>query len=323
LPLVDIDDDEVSIEKLYGGGRPSPIRMLIRASATKLYEPHGGDSHRALFGSQTGRPHLDRVAFKTSRLAEFCGEKELVAQTGHAKEDWPLVIPNGLVDNALDECEEAKIGPEIDVTVSTETGEINITDNGRGMPALVVRDLPDYSYRVSFREAYVSPTRGAQGNALKTLVAMPFALHGKTGRVAIEAQGVRHATRFGVDQLRQRPAIDHEIASVTAPRKGTQVTVSWPDSACSILAPAEARFLQIADDFNWINPHLRIRVSWNGRQRVRRDPSNLAWEKWRAWDQTSAHWYDLARLERYIAARIGRDQDRGCNRRVREFISEL
>jgi hypothetical protein len=33
-----------------------------------------------------------RVAFKTSRLAEFCGEKELAAQTGHSPEDWPLVI---------------------------------------------------------------------------------------------------------------------------------------------------------------------------------------------------------------------------------------
>jgi hypothetical protein len=51
-----------------------------------------------------------RVAFKTSRLAEFCGEKELTAQTGHAPEDWPLVIAKELPDNALDACEEAEIG---------------------------------------------------------------------------------------------------------------------------------------------------------------------------------------------------------------------
>ena len=38
---------------------------------------------------------LQRVAFKTSRLAEFCGEKGLTAQTGHAPEDWPLVIAKG------------------------------------------------------------------------------------------------------------------------------------------------------------------------------------------------------------------------------------
>jgi hypothetical protein len=35
---------------------------------------------------------LERVSFKTSRLLDFCSEKELVAQTGHQKADWPLVV---------------------------------------------------------------------------------------------------------------------------------------------------------------------------------------------------------------------------------------
>jgi hypothetical protein len=33
---------------------------------------------------------LDRLVFTTSRLAEFCSEKELVNQTGHDSDDWPL-----------------------------------------------------------------------------------------------------------------------------------------------------------------------------------------------------------------------------------------
>jgi len=33
---------------------------------------------------------LDRLMFKTSRLAEFCSEKELVNQIGHDSDDWPL-----------------------------------------------------------------------------------------------------------------------------------------------------------------------------------------------------------------------------------------
>jgi hypothetical protein len=36
--------------------------------------------------------------------------------------------------------------------------------------------LSDYTIRVSSREAYVSPTRGAQGNALKTILAMGYVL---------------------------------------------------------------------------------------------------------------------------------------------------
>jgi DNA topoisomerase VI subunit B len=176
-------------------------------------------------------PILERVAFKTSRLAEFCGQRELVAQTGHAIEDWPLVFLKELTDNSLDACEEGQIAPEIDVKVSTERGEITIVDNGPGIPTSVIRDVLDYSYRVSSREAYVSPTRGAQGNALKTLIAMPFALHGETGQTDIESQGVRHTITFQVDQLRQEPAIAYQPVVVASCKTGTRVTVWWPDSA--------------------------------------------------------------------------------------------
>jgi DNA topoisomerase VI subunit B len=151
-----------------------------------------------------------------------------VAQTGQAIEDWPLVILKELVDNALDAAEEAGIAPEIDINVSTDPGKISIADNGPGIPPQTVRDVLDYSYRVSSREAYASPTRGAQGNALKTLIAMPFALHGKIGTTIIEAQGSRHTITFRVDQLRQEPAINRHLAA--SPRKkGTSVTVDWPD----------------------------------------------------------------------------------------------
>jgi hypothetical protein len=262
-------------------------------------------------------PTLQRVAFKTSRLGEFVGQRELTAQTGHRPQDWPLVILKELVDNALDECEEAEIAPEITVEVSTSRGEIAVSDNGRGLPAETLGDTLDYSCRVSSREAYVSPTRGAQGNALKTILAM---LSGERGETKIESRGIAHHIVFAADRIRQEPQTLH-TKTRSLIKNGTSITVHWPDSACSILAAAKAHFLQIADDFRWINRRLRIRVEWNGLKRVNRDASNLAWEKWRACDQTSAHWYDLGRLERYITAHVGRDH--GRDRAVREFISKL
>ena len=53
-------------------------------------------------------PRLERVAFKTSRLLDFVGRRELTAQIGHPPEQWPLVILKELVDNALDACEERR-----------------------------------------------------------------------------------------------------------------------------------------------------------------------------------------------------------------------
>ncbi len=52
-------------------------------------------------------PQLQRVTLRTSRLLDFCSRKELIAQTGHQPEAWPLVALKELVDNALDACEEA------------------------------------------------------------------------------------------------------------------------------------------------------------------------------------------------------------------------
>ena len=58
---------------------------------------------------------LERATFRTSRLLDFCSEKELIAQAGHRPEAWPLVALKELVDNALDACEETRIAPEIAV----------------------------------------------------------------------------------------------------------------------------------------------------------------------------------------------------------------
>jgi hypothetical protein len=261
------------------------------------------------------------MAFTTSRLAEFCGQKELTAQTGHSKEDWPLVIVKEVVDNALDAAEEAEIAPEIHIAVSTESGEILITDNGPGIPAETVEGVLDYASRVSSREAYVSPTRGAQGNALKTIVAMPFALDGARGVTVIEARGLAHRIVFEMDPVRREPRVFREISSSLV-QKGTRISVHWPN--CSVLEAAEDRFVQITGDFTTFNPHLTLSADWNGERVVDVPATDPDWRKWRACDPTSAHWYDAERFGRYMAAHIARDEDRSARgRTVRDFISEL
>jgi DNA topoisomerase VI subunit B len=272
--------------------------------------------------SSTKRPaaRLDRTTFTTSRLLDFCSEKELVAQTGHAVHEWPLVIVKELFDNALDACEESGIAPEIAVRVD-DTG-ISIADNGPGLPARTIKSILDFSSRTSSREAYVSPTRGAQGNALKTIVAMPFVLsEGERGVVEIVSQGKRHRIEFAVDQIRQEPAINH-VSEPSSRKNGTEVIVHWPDLACSILEQAKARFLQIVDDYTWLNPHLTVTVDWHG-EGTMTTATIPGWSKWKPSDPTSPHWYSLDRLARLIAAYTVHDADRKHDRTVREFVSEF
>lgn len=172
-----------------------------------------------------------RTAFRTSRLLDFMSEKELTAQTGHRRDAWPLVALKELVDNSIDACEDEGISPEVTVTV--EKDGITVTDNGPGIPAETVKGVLDFSVRISTRDAYVSPTRGAQGNALKTIVAMPFVLSGERGRgrIEISARGIRHEISLEVDRIRQEPKVSHEEHRDRLVKKGTSIRVDWPVSA--------------------------------------------------------------------------------------------
>jgi len=98
-------------------------------------------------------PKLTRVAFKVSRLMEFCSERELQNQTGHSIYDWPLVVGKEIADNALDACEEAEVAP--DITVIVDSGTIIIQDNAGGISSETVKSILDYTIRVSSREAYL------------------------------------------------------------------------------------------------------------------------------------------------------------------------
>jgi Histidine kinase-, DNA gyrase B-, and HSP90-like ATPase len=267
-----------------------------------------------------------RTTFSTSRLLEFCSQKELTAQTGHEPDAWPFVIIKELVDNALDAAEESGIAPSIRVIVARR--RIRVIDNGPGIPPETVTSILDFSTRTSSREAYVAPDRGRQGNACKTVVAMPFALSGEQGRVEIEARGIRHAITFRVDRIAQQPVIAHQqhrlgVASV---RTGTSITVHWPDSACSDLENAGRHFLPMVQRFAHLNPHLTISATWvdeGRRERLTRRAAAPGWAKWSASAPTCPHWYRRAEFERLVGAFLTHDRQHKRGRLLRDFLTEF
>jgi DNA topoisomerase VI subunit B len=180
----------------------------------------------------------------------------------------------------------------------------------------------DFSHRISSREAYISPTRGAQGNALKTIVAMPFVLDGEQGRVEIAARGVRHKICLRVDRIRQEPVIDHRKAKDQFVKIGTFVRVHSPNSARSILENAAERFLQIMGGYAFVNPHLSLTWDWFGKAGGI-EATSVAWKKWLPRDKTSPHWYTVENLERLVSAYLAHDADKGHDRMIREFVAEF
>ena len=276
-------------------------------------------------------PKLTRVAFRVSRLMEFCTRRELQNQTGHGVEQWPLVVLKELVDNALDACEEAEVAPVISIAV--EPGSIVVEDNAGGIKTSTIKSILDYTIRVSVAEAYVSPTRGAQGNALKTILAMGYVLDRErqdgnaeaVGVTIIETRGIEHRIEFRVDHVNNEPRITH-TTSPSPVKIGSRITINWPVinyGGATLLDYARGEFIRLAEGYVWFNPHLTLRGSWYGKEFINVAATNPDWKKWGPRNPTSPHWYDETRLQRYLAAHVARDRDLRRNRTVREFIAEF
>src|SRR6516162_2501232 len=159
-------------------GRPYPQALVPRgdnragnAGRSEGMQTSGGVP---LFAEATMTDQLHRTTFRTSREMDFFSAKELVTQTGHAVREWPLVITKELISNGLDACEEAGVTPVI--AVVADSAGISVSDNGPGLPETTLQAQLDFKVRASNREAYVSPCRGAQGHALKTLIPMPHVI---------------------------------------------------------------------------------------------------------------------------------------------------
>jgi len=264
---------------------------------------------------------VKRETFATSRLLDFFSEKELVAQIGHSKADWPLVAIKELVDNSLDACEEAGITPAITVTVDQDA--LSVQDNGPGLPTAVIARILDYSVRISSREAYCEPARGAQGNALKTVVAMPFVLSGNAeGRLTVRAGGIEHQITVRVDRIRQTPVIQHQSAPAPEVQTGTLVQIHWPRSACSLLGDF-ARMYKLALTFVCLNPHLTLTFRHFAQAESHWSAIDLVWSKWTAQEPHVAHWYTPERFERLVAAYLAKDEEAGQYRLVSDFIAQF
>ncbi len=265
---------------------------------------------------------MTRTAFTTSRLLEFTSVEELTKLVGVSTELWPAVFAKEGIDNAADACEDAEIAPQIDIAVSTSKNTISIDDNGPGIAADVMAQLLDYTKKTSSREAYVGPTRGQQGNALQTMLAMPFALDGSRGETTIRSQGITHRIIFTIDPVRREPKIEHDQQRSLV-QNGTRLTTHWPNSASEQLAATRGRIVQIAVGFAWLNPHASITLKWDNEVAFKAKATNPGWRKWAPHDPPAAHWCDAENFRRLIAARIAYDEDHGRDRMLREFISEF
>ena len=195
----------------------------------------------------------NRETFSISRAAEYFDARELQAQTGQSIDSFAAVVLKELLDNALDAAEAAGVAPAVLIDICDAEGvlRLEVSDNGAGIRPEVVDRILDFTTRTSDKSAYRTPTRGAQGNALKTVLGIPCALGG-TEPVTITAHGICHTIRARIDpggDLR----IDHSQAPVPV-RAGTRISVALPSRWDDVRAD------RWAQAFSLFNPHASVQI---------------------------------------------------------------
>lgn len=258
---------------------------------------------------------LQRQDFRTSRSLEYLSEKELILQTGHQPERWAEVVFKELSDNSLDACESHEILPEIAITIGD--GRVRVEDNGPGLPRETIQGVLDFSIRVSSKDAYISPTRGAQGNALKTIATIPY-VSGLSDPVTIRSRGWQHTIRIALDRIAQEPRADLATEPATV-RTGTvvEVPLSMPNTAGE-----PDPFTALVEGYSLFNPHATI--SFTHGDTIRHfTRTTETWSKWRPTDPTSPHWYTPEQLRTLIARYIHAERQGGRALFVRDFLAEF
>ena len=219
---------------------------------------------------------------------------------------------------------------------------MSVEDNGPGIQPEVITKILNFQTRTSDKEAYVSPTRGAQGNALKTVFAIPYVLSTGTpqeGVCEVESCGIKHTIRVKLDMIKQEPRIEHEQVEIVK-KSGCRVTVRLEKT--SIPYSFEGRqFLQILSDYHLFNPHLSLSVRTNLQEPIydetnddydeptyidiERDykATTPEWQKWKPSDFTSPLWYSTEDLKKLILSHVALAQDGARDLTLREFVSQF
>ena len=262
---------------------------------------------------------LHRETFAQSLGLEFFTERGLMARTGHSPSWWPVALLKELLDNALDACESVGIAPVL--TVELQENALIVSDNGPGLPLATLERSLDCTVLVSDKTGYVSPSRGQQGNALKTLWAAPFVAT-ETGFVTVGTASYCREVRVALDRIAQEPRLELVDRGYADVKTGTKITIHWPNIASSFQSPGIPGFYIAVFALTNFNPHCTLTVTTPESSETY--PATMPnWEHWRPDRPTSPHWYTPERLHALVALLLNNEQCGGKARSINEFIRDF
>jgi len=267
---------------------------------------------------------LKRELLTYSRDLEFFEIQTLQAATGQSAGNFHNVILKELLDNALDACEAAGVAPKIgiEITSDAECYHFSILDNGDGLSREAIERIMDISSYTSDKAAYKAPLRGAQGNALKTLMGIPVALSGGSVCIplVIESRGVAYSIHVMPDQVLQK--VDIGIEEEPVDHNFTVIKTWIPVDYAFQEGNSVDYWSTIIQRYACFNPHARFSFVGDDSYYPHDDvyePKSPEYTKFLPTEPTSPWWYTEDDMRKLVYGFISNDLDKT----LREFLMEF
>lgn len=269
-------------------------------------------------------------AFSIRREFDFVLLNGLRRTTGRPPHEWDLYILKELIDNALDADERVwsidnRLSPSVEIRVEytlvpeRRSQQLYVEVRNRTeFPVDLIEDIFDPQWYTS-RKAFVRGlSRGALGNALKTLLGIPYALrHRSFGDWSPDLKplsvlcGTRECLPHYVIDSTAR-AIQFEIEFRERGKVDGTVIRLGLDEFLQERPRALADISDLAEQYRLSNPHARFR--WNveiGEQEWSAEYAPDPLWKLKFLDTAPVQWYSLADFQNLLGALYRKQKSRG------------
>jgi hypothetical protein len=260
-------------------------------------------------------------AYSLSREFDFVRLDGLRRSTGRPAHEWDIYIIKELVDNALDADETVwRQQPDQSPDISVQIEYISVPEPASQQLFVQVQNQTLFpinkieeifaTQRYTSRKAFFKGlTRGALGNALKTLLGIPYALRNNAAGdwspglkpMSILCDGVEYLPRYMIDSTSQ--SIQFECSSKTGKNtSGTIINVGL-DTFVQELPRKLADIEHLAHQYHLCNPHAHFHwtVEMNGDEWRQEFEANANWvDKFRG--TAPVQWYSLSAFQNLLGA---------------------
>lgn len=199
---------------------------------------------------------MARTFHEDNRTFSNFQPSELVKLCGVSQGRWPIYVAKELLDNAAAALEEHRIKNPM-IRISIDEGGVSIFDNGPGIADVILDKVLDFDSFGGSNRHHKLPTRGAQGNAIMTIIGIA-----SIWNVPVELSrpcGPKLSIYANVDPVRQEVSIEREIIGEP---KMSGIELRWPDGGlpCKRYGVKASDIEDIVRMFAQLNPHITFMV---------------------------------------------------------------